>query len=222
MTDTCPHHLRPHTRDLIVSARATCAWLVLGSGLLSSFVATDASQPVVKEPGVSGYVLAPDGTPVSGGTVVAQVGMISPITSIDRAGRFRWVPRRAGSVQLLISAPGLAPYRVNVVVPDSRSLRLPVIRPAQGSDVRKRVNGRRSRQRIGSPRRTAWSRFARPARSRNVRDRAAGRRRAPPRTHPHRRPRRIRDDPVRSRDNEMQRLPFVDHRGEANEQPAEW
>jgi hypothetical protein len=27
---------------------------------------------------------------------------------------------------------------------------------------------------------------------------------------------------VRSRDNEMQRLPFVDHRGEANEQPAEW
>ena len=31
--------------------------------------------PVVDEPGVSGYVLAPDGTPVSGGTVVAQSGI---------------------------------------------------------------------------------------------------------------------------------------------------
>ena len=95
--------------------------------------------PVVDEPGVSGYVLAPDGTPVSGGTVVAQSGFASTTASIDRTGRFRLVPTRSGLHQFLVSVPGLPPYRVTVTVPASRSLRLPVIRLAPGAYFRVRL-----------------------------------------------------------------------------------
>jgi hypothetical protein len=96
-------------------------------------------QRVVEEPGVSGYVLAPDGTAVSGGTVVAQSGFVSTTGSIDRAGRFRVIPTRSGVHQFLVSVPGLAPYRVTVTVPASRSLRLPVIRLAPGAYFRVRL-----------------------------------------------------------------------------------
>jgi len=95
-------------------------------------------QPVVQEPGVSGYVLAPDGTPVSGGTVVAQSGFGSR-ASIDRTGRFRLVLPRSGSYQLLVSVHGLAPYRMTAAVPASRSLRLPVIRLDRGAYFRVRL-----------------------------------------------------------------------------------
>jgi len=94
--------------------------------------------PVVDEPGVSGYVLAPNGTPVFGGTVVAQSGFASTTASIDRTGRFRLVPTRSGLHQFLVSVPGLPPYRVTVTVPASRSLRLPVIRLAPGAYFRVR------------------------------------------------------------------------------------
>ncbi len=95
--------------------------------------------PVVDEPGVSGYVLAPNGTPVFGGTVVAQSGFASTTASIDRTGRFRLVPTRSGLHQFLVSVPGLPPYRVTVTVPASRSLRLPVIRLAPGAYFRVRL-----------------------------------------------------------------------------------
>jgi hypothetical protein len=84
----------------------TLGWMSI---LLASFVlplvyavapvsaATGAQpQPVVEEPGVSGYVLAPDGTAVSGGMVVAQSGFVSTTGSIDRTGRFRLIPARSG------------------------------------------------------------------------------------------------------------------------------
>ena len=99
-------------------------------------------QPVVEEIGVSGYVLAPDGTPVSDGTVVAQSGLAMTTGSIDRTGRFRLVPTRSGLHQFLVSVPGLAPYRVSVTVPASRSLRLPVIRLAPGAYFRVRLVSR--------------------------------------------------------------------------------
>ena len=96
-------------------------------------------QPVVEEPGVSGYVLAPDGTAVSGGTVVAQSGIVSTTGSIDRTGRFRLILTRSGFHQFLVSVPGMAPYRVTVTVPASRSLRLPVIRLSPGAYFRVRL-----------------------------------------------------------------------------------
>src|SRR5215471_12680244 len=94
-----------------------------------------AQPPVVEEIGVTGYVLAPDGNPVSGGTVVADSRTTA---SIDRTGRFRLVTPRSGLQQVLVSVPGLAPYRLNVTVPASRSLRLPVIRLAPASYFRVR------------------------------------------------------------------------------------
>jgi hypothetical protein len=113
--------------------------LLLIVNVLMPVAATTGGQRVVEEPGVSGYVLAPDGTPVSGGTVVAQSGFLSTTTSIDSTGRFRLVPTRSGSNLFLVSVPGLAPYRIIVTVPDSRSLRLPVIRLEPGAYYRVRL-----------------------------------------------------------------------------------
>src|SRR5262252_5372531 len=93
-----------------------------------------AQPPVVEEVGVTGYVLAPDGTPVSVGTVSDT----RTTASIDRTGRFRLVTPRSGLQQLLVSVPGLAPYRLTVAVPASRSLRLPVIRLAPAAYFRVR------------------------------------------------------------------------------------
>jgi carboxypeptidase family protein len=135
--------------DFTACARAHFGWM---STLLASLVlllvnalalvsaATGAHpQPVVEQPGVSGYVLAPDGMAVSGGMVVARSGFVSTTASIDRLGRFRLIPMRSGLHQLLVSVPGLAPYRVTVTVPASRSLRLPVIRLAPGAYFRVRL-----------------------------------------------------------------------------------
>jgi hypothetical protein len=79
------------------------------------------------ETGITGYVLAPDGTPVSSGTVVASDGGRTT-AAIDRTGHFRLVVTRTGPQQILVSVPDLTPYRFAVTVPASRSLRLPVIR----------------------------------------------------------------------------------------------
>ena len=122
------------------SVLATSLVLLLVNAVAPVSVATGAQpRPVVEEPGVSGYVLAPDGTPVSGGTVFAQSGFVSTTASIDSTGRFRLVPMRSGSYQFLVSVLGLAPYRVTVTVPDSRSLRPPVIRLARGAYFRVRL-----------------------------------------------------------------------------------
>lgn len=80
-----------------------------------------------EELGLSGYVLAPDGVPVSGGSVVIQSRGVRATSSIDGSGRFRLVPDAPGLHQLFVSVSGLQPYRVSVAVPPSRTLRLPVI-----------------------------------------------------------------------------------------------
>lgn len=95
-----------------------------------------SAQP---DPGITGYVLTPDGEQVAGGIVVAQSDMMSRTVSILSTGRFRVVPMRSGVHQLAVSVPGLAPYRVIVSVPASRSVRLPVIRLVAGAHFRVRL-----------------------------------------------------------------------------------
>ena len=87
-----------------------------------------ASQGAADEPGIYGYVLAPGGIPVSGGTVVYLSFGASASTSIDRIGRFRIPGDRAGLYRVAVSVPGFAPHQFRVTVPASRTLRLPVIR----------------------------------------------------------------------------------------------
>ena len=121
-------------------APVTSLLLVLANAVAPVPAASGAQPPpVVDDPGVSGYVLAPDGTPVSGGTVVAQSGIFPTTASIERTGRFRLVPARSGLQQFLVSVPELVPYRIDVTVPASRSLRLPVIRLATGAYFRVRL-----------------------------------------------------------------------------------
>ena len=85
------------------------------------------SQGAADEPGIHGYVLAPGGIPVSGGTVMYLSFAASASTSIDTIGRFRIPVDRAGLYRVTVSVPGFAPYQFRVTVPASRMLRLPVI-----------------------------------------------------------------------------------------------
>jgi hypothetical protein len=118
-----------------MSALLTILLLLLVDAQAPAPATPRAQPPVVEEVGVTGYVLAPDGTPVSVGTVVSDTRTTA---SIDRAGRFRLVTPRSGVQQLLVSVPGLAPYRLTMTVPASRSQRLPVIRLAPAAYFRVR------------------------------------------------------------------------------------
>lgn len=95
-----------------------------------SALAPGQPQRPAEELGLSGYVRAPDDTPVSGGTVVLQWLSRSVTAQIDRTGRFHLMPATDGLQELHVIVRGLAPYRVLVTVPRSRTLRLPAIRLA--------------------------------------------------------------------------------------------
>jgi hypothetical protein len=121
-----------------MSALVAILLLLLVNTAAPASAAPRAQLPRVgEEVGITGYVLAPDGTPVSGGSVVMDSGRTT--ASIDRIGRFRLLPTRAGLQEILVSVPGMAPYRVAVTVPASRSLRLPVIRLAPAAYFRVRL-----------------------------------------------------------------------------------
>ncbi|HZR23952.1 MAG TPA: hypothetical protein VFA59_10220 [Vicinamibacterales bacterium] len=108
---------------------AACVLLALAPG-----------SATMQEPGgVTGYVLAPDATPVASGTVIAQSGFARSFAPIDETGRFRLLPRTGGVHELLINVPGFAPYRMSVTVPDSKTLTLPVIRLDAGAYFRVRL-----------------------------------------------------------------------------------
>ena len=123
-----------------MSARSAILLLLLVN-TMASVSATAGAQPprVVEQTGVTGYVLTPEGTPVSGGTVVMQSDGSGTTTSIERTGRFRLIPTRSGLQRVLVRVPGLTPYRVTVTVPASMSLRLPVIRLAPAVYFRVRL-----------------------------------------------------------------------------------
>ncbi|HEY7283860.1 MAG TPA: carboxypeptidase-like regulatory domain-containing protein [Vicinamibacterales bacterium] len=102
--------------------------LLLGTALLQAVVATQPERHA-DDPGVSGYVLTPDDTPVSAGSVVIRSMVGARTTSpIDDAGHFRAIPNGPGQHQLVVSVSGFAPYRMNVSVPSSRALKLPPVR----------------------------------------------------------------------------------------------
>lgn len=89
-----------------------------------------ASPPALAQRGggLSGYVLAPDGIPVSGGSVVLVAARTHAVAPIGSDGRFRIEAPATGPHELHVSVPDLAPHRVGVAVPQSRTLQLPVIR----------------------------------------------------------------------------------------------
>jgi hypothetical protein len=118
------HRTRLHARHTVPVLYV----LLLGHTLLASVAVRAQPQRERDELGVSGYVLAPDGTPVSAGTVMIQSRGVRETMSIGRTGRFRLAPAPPGGHEIFISVSGFAPYRARVMVPPSGTLRLPVIR----------------------------------------------------------------------------------------------
>lgn len=103
--------------------------------LASASVTTRSQQPSNPDDvGLSGAVIAPDGTPVTSGTIYIAPGNpfigSSPnraTATIDRTGHFRVIPATAGVHELVVSAPGLATHRVHVTVPVSKTMKLPAM-----------------------------------------------------------------------------------------------
>src|SRR5438552_14894803 len=122
-----------------MTAQVASVLLLVNVVMLMSTATGARPQAGVEDPGVSGYVLTPDGAPVSGGMVIARLGMVSSTAAIDPTGRFRVVPARSGVHQFLVSVPAFAQFRFMVTVPPSRSLRLPVIRLSAGVYFRVRL-----------------------------------------------------------------------------------
>lgn len=85
-------------------------------------------QPSEEVAGLAGYVLDPDGAPVSGGSVELRFRIDRVTATIAPTGHFQVVPTAVGRHELHAAVPGFAPHRVHVTVPPSRTVRLPVIR----------------------------------------------------------------------------------------------
>ena len=94
---------------------------------------------VAREPGITGQVLTPDGSPVTQGNVLLMTSLTGRVTAaIDRTGHFRIIPDGTGWQRLFISVPGFAPHRINVTVPPSRIMALPEIKLLEATYFRAR------------------------------------------------------------------------------------
>ena len=113
-----------HNRRRVLPLRILPAVLVA----LSIAPAPRAAQPATADPGITGEVRAPDGSPVTQGTVALMMSATSKVmAAIDRTGHFRILPDAPGWQRLFVSVPGFAPYRANVTVPSSRTMTLPAL-----------------------------------------------------------------------------------------------
>ncbi len=112
------------------------------------------TAPLIAAPedsGVTGSVLAPDGSPVPTGTVTFHFQGGGTTTAIERDGRFRLVPHAVGTHEMHIVVAGFSPYRAKVTVPASRALTLPPISLAPPSHFRVRFVSR-SGEAVTAPR----------------------------------------------------------------------
>lgn len=87
------------------------------------------AQPDATPIGVTGRIVAHDGTVPTGGSVTMQsIDRSSVVTaSLDASGRFLLVPSLSGRHRLTITVPDYAPSLVDVVVPSSRTIVLPAL-----------------------------------------------------------------------------------------------
>ena len=106
--------------------------------LIAAAAPSAQPRPAADESGLKGYVLAPDGTPITSGRVLAIGPTSRPIATIDRTGHFRLLLDAAGPHQVVVAAPGFAPYRFTITVPASRTATLPVIRLSPATYFRAR------------------------------------------------------------------------------------
>jgi hypothetical protein len=115
------------------------AHLVLVIAVSAGAASASAQAPPIHDTGLRGQLLAPDGKPVSSGSVVLQTTTRRYTAAIDATGEFRVVPEAPGDHQLFIGVPNLAPSRVAVNVPPSRTAMLPRIQLAPPTYFRVRL-----------------------------------------------------------------------------------
>jgi hypothetical protein len=120
------------------TADGLSTWTLISALSIASLTAQAPPQRAKPQPGISGLVVAPDGTPVSAGIVAIESTTGRATAAIDRTGHFRLVPGDTGLQQLFVRAPGLAPYRVIVAIPASKTVPLSPIHLAPASYFRAR------------------------------------------------------------------------------------
>lgn len=116
-----------------------CLGRIVATVATVAAVASDGRTPAqlpIDPVGITGSVLAPDGTPAAEGTVDLIGGFRLTTPIVD--GRFRLVPDTGGARDLLVTLPGHAPHRTTLVIPPSRTMRLPAIRVAPPTFARVR------------------------------------------------------------------------------------
>jgi hypothetical protein len=117
------------TASCIIGGELVIRRLLFVLAVLSIAPAPCAAQPAATaEPGITGRVLASDGSPVTQGQVALVTSPLSRVNAaIDRTGHFHIVPDTPGSQTLYVSVPGYAPHRAYLTVPSSRRMPLPDI-----------------------------------------------------------------------------------------------
>ena len=124
-----------HNRASVLTIRVSFALILLS-------IAAEpraAQRAIADEPAITGEVLSPTGSPVTGGTVALTTFSINKIVAtIDRAGHFRIVPESQSAQRLFIAVSGFAPYRAIVSPPPSGRITLPAITLSEATYVRAR------------------------------------------------------------------------------------
>lgn len=137
-------------RTVTADPRRSYVPLILTIAIAASAAARPQQQPDEEPRGITGSVLAPDGSPVPIGTVAFRGLGGETSTSIGPDGRFHLVPHAAASHQVYVSVPGFAVHRINVLVPPSKTFTFPPIRLPSPSYFRVRGMSP-AREPIGSP-----------------------------------------------------------------------
>jgi protocatechuate 3,4-dioxygenase beta subunit len=112
--------------------------LVAGALVIAAAASQADTQTPADITGVTGSVLGPDGVPVDGGSVLIGAEGLRHIALIDRAGRFHFSSPVTGPLNVWVEVPSFAPYRLIVIVPPSRTVKLPPIHLAPATYFRAR------------------------------------------------------------------------------------
>jgi hypothetical protein len=108
------------------------AWLAVTMTVVAQL------QTLEHPAGLSGYVLTPQGVPVSGGTVRLHRPGSQRVAAIESTGRFRMEALAPGAHDVDVSVPGFMTRRLKIAIPSTGRLVLPPLQLSAASYLRVR------------------------------------------------------------------------------------